>query len=294
MTSPDSSRPIALLALGAVVGVVLAATGLVRSTGGSDASLPADAIATVNGAVIRKDDYNRVVAGLATDRRQPITLEDRRRILDRLIDEELLIQRGLELGLADHDPRIRKDLTVAMVDAIAAPAADLDPSEAELQEFYRENAVLFSQADQARARQVWCRVPTLADAGAAHKRASEAARRLRAGEDFAAVRDDLGDPEVAPLPDALLPPAKLTDYLGPTALRALLTLEPGGVTDPIRSSTGYHVLQLIERAPGEAPAFEAMRPQILMAYRKQAADKALRDYLMELRDRAAVDALPID
>jgi len=292
---PDPRRrSLALLGLGTLAGIVLAASGLVRTAAESSESLPADAIATVNGTVIQKDDYNRIVAGVAGDRRDPLTDEDREQILDRLIDEELLIQRALELGLANHDTRIRKDLTVAMVDAIVAPTADLNPSDAELQSFYRENSVLFHPADQARARQIWCRVPTLADAGTAHARAAEAARRLRAGEDFATVRDQLGDSEIAPLPDTLLPPAKLADYLGPTALRALLALNPGAVTDPIRSSTGYHVLQLLDRAAGQAPPFEEMKPQILATYRKQAADEALRSYLRDLRQRADVQSLAVD
>jgi peptidyl-prolyl cis-trans isomerase C len=279
--------------LGTLAGVALAASGLLRTTADVGA-LPSEAIAIVNGTAILKDDYNRIIGGVAGDRRERLTIDDRKRILDRLIDEELLIQRALELRLADHDSRIRKDLTVAMIDAIAAPAADLAPSDDELRQFYRDNAVLFSQADHARARQIWCRVPTLAEAGPAHARATEAARRLRAGEDFSNVRAALGDTEVAPLPDALLPPAKLADYLGPTALRAILRLEPGEVTDPIRSSTGYHVLQLLERAAGAAPSFDDMKPQVLATYRKQAADQALRDYLEDLRDRADVRMLPVD
>jgi len=292
--SQPSRRPLILLAVGALAGVVLAASGLVRTVAETGGPLPSDAVASVNGTAILKDDYNRIIAGVTGDRREALTPEDRRRVLDRLIDEELLIQRALELRLADHDSRIRKDLTVAMVDAIAAPAADITPDDAELTKFYRDNAVLFVQADHARARQIWCRVPTLSAAGKAHGRATEAARRLRGGDDFAVVRGELGDKEIAPLPDALLPPAKLADYLGPTALRALLGLNPGEVTDPIRSSTGYHVLQLLARAPGQARPFEEMKPQILAAYRKQAADAALRSYLEDLRDRAEIQMLPLE
>jgi parvulin-like peptidyl-prolyl isomerase len=289
---PASRRPLIFLAAGAVAGIVLAAAGLAGTSGGG-ALLPADAVARVNDAVIRKDDYERIVRALATDRRQPIHDADRQHIIDRLIEEELLIQRALELRLADHDTRIRKDLTVAMIDAIAAPAAELNPPEAELKRFYDANRELFAQSDHVRARQIWCRVPTLADSGAAHARATAAAERLRGGEDFAAVRAALGDNEIAPLPDTLLPPAKLADYIGPTALRAVLGLQLGEVTDPIRSSTGYHVLQLIDTAPGEAPPFASMKPQVLAAYRKQAADAALRAYLDDLRSRAEVEVLPL-
>ena len=286
-----SRRPLVFLAGGALAGVVLAAAGLVSTSTGAGAGLPTDAVARVNGTVIRRDDYNRIIAGLAGDRRGAVTDADKRHILDRLIEEELLIQRALDLRLADHDSRIRKDLTVAMIDAIAAPSAELIPSGAELEEFYEQNREVFAQSDHVRARQIWCRVPTLADAGAAHTRATDAAKRLRAGEDFTAVRSALGDNEIAPLPDALLPPAKLADYLGPTALRAVLGLQPGEVTDPIRSSTGYHVLQLLERAAGSAPPFESMKAQVLAAYRKNAADAALRSYLDDLRSRADVEVV---
>ena len=109
------------------------------------------------------------------------------RELLRGVVERLGVRATLELFAdADHSFHVparsgRNDaeVRVAMIDAIAAPSADLSPSLQELQDFYRDNSALFSQSDQVRARQVWCRVPTLADAGAAHGRAADAARRAR-------------------------------------------------------------------------------------------------------------------
>ncbi|MND07445.1 hypothetical protein D3C83_294030 [compost metagenome] len=54
------------------------------------------------------------------------------------------------------------------------------------------------------------------------------------------------------------------------------------------------MLQLLERAGSQAPPFDTVKPQILAAYRKQAADAALRDYLEELRGRADVQTLRLD
>jgi parvulin-like peptidyl-prolyl isomerase len=286
-------RPLVFLGLGTLLGIVLAAAGLLRSGETALQVSSGDAVARVNGRVILKEDYNRVVAALAGDRRNRITPEDRKRVLDRLIDEELLIQRGLELGLADHDARIRKDLTVAMIDSIVAPTSDLRPTDAELQSFYEEIRGFLTQSNQLHLRQIWVRVPTLADSEGAHGRATEAAKRLRGGDDFAEVKSSLGDEEIAPLPEALLPATKLADYLGPTALRAVIGLEVGQVTDPVRSSTGYHVLQVVDRAAGETPRFDEVKPQVLAEYKRRAADRALRTYLDDLRVRSEVETLPI-
>lgn len=284
-------RPTLLLAGGALVGVVLAASGILNGFVASTGSVPVDAAVLVNGQSVRRVDYERMVVAVAGDKRGPMRDEDRRRVLDRLIEEELLVQRALELGLAYHDSRVRKDLTAVMLDSIAAEARDAQPSDEQLQQFYEDQKEFFASSEQVRVRQIWFRIANLADSNAAYDRARAAAERLNAGEAFEAVQTS-GDAEIAPLPDALMPPGKLADYLGPTPLRAVINLEPGQVTEPIRSSSGYHILQLVDRAPAPAPPFEQIRDQVLEAYRRRAADDALRAYLDDLRSRAHIEIAP--
>ncbi len=288
----QSTRPLLLLTVGAVLGVILAAAGLVRSGRPSTSTLPASAVARVNDELIRSEDYQRAVTGLAQDKRDALDDAQRRHVLDRLIDEELLVQRGLELGLARRDSKLRKDLTAAVIDSVVAEFSDAQPSDTELQEFYDQHRDVFTGAGRIRARQIFCRTPTNADTPMALDRAQQAVRRLRAGEDFSVVRAAVGDPELAPLPDSPLPPMKLIDYLGPTAARALSALEVGAVSDPIRSSTGLHVLQVIERVPDPGPPLDEIKPQVLAEYRRRAGEQALRTYLDDLRRRANVAIAP--
>lgn len=290
--TPDPSsprRPLGLLLGGTVVGVIAAAAGLLTSGSNASAGLPADAAARVNDRIVLREDYSRLLTALANDKRSPIGPEQRKYVLDRLIEEELLIQRGLELGLAHHDARVRKDLTMSMIESIVAEFRDLDVDDETLRRFYAENQDFFTRAARFRVRQIWTRAATLADGDAAFERARQAAERLRAGEDFASVEAALGEDEISPVPDALLPPAKLADYLGPTALRTVMELEVGAISDPVRSSTGYHVLQLLERGGATAPAFAEVREQVLSEYRRRKADDALRAYLDDLRSRADVE-----
>jgi hypothetical protein len=273
-----------------VLGIVLAAAGLLASGGRPGGGLPADAAARVNGELVRMDDFEQTLRALASDRREGAGLPERRRALERLVDEELLVQRALELGLARHDARVRRDLASTVIDAVVAEHEDAEPSERELEAFYDEHRDFFSRPGRLRVRQVWCRVAGEEDDAAA--RARQAAARLRAGETIAEVREALGDREVAPLPDALLPAAKLLDYVGPTALRTALGLAVGEVSDPVRSGSGYHVLQLLEREAEWLPPLAEIAAEVRAEHRRRAGDRALRAYLDDLRARAEIELAP--
>jgi hypothetical protein len=272
------------------LGIVLAAAGLVASGGRPERALPAEAAARVNGELVRMEDFEQTVHALASDRRDGAGPSERRRALDRLLDEELLVQRALELGLARHDARVRRDLASTVIDAVVAEHEDAEPSERELEAFYDEHRDFFSRPGRLRVRQVWCRVAGEEDDAAA--RARQAAARLRAGETIAEVREALGDREVAPLPDALLPAAKLLDYVGPTALRTALGLAVGEVSDPVRSGSGYHVLQLLEREAEWLPPLAEIAAEVRAEHRRRAGDRALRAYLDDLRARAEIELAP--
>ena len=286
------ARGSVLLAIGAGAGVALAATGLVASGVTRGRGLPPGTVARVNGALLRADDYARSLDALERDRRGGAEPADRRFVLDRLIEEELLVQRGLELGLARQDARVRRDLTAAVIDAVVTEHEDGTPPDADLEAFYRRERDFFARPGRLRVRQLWCRADTAADAPSAEARARAAAASLRAGEDFAGVCARLGDAEIAPLPDALLSPAKLLDHLGPTALRAALELEAGAVSGPVRSATGYHVLQVVEREAEWVPPREGIADEVVAEYRRRRGERALRAYLDGLRARADVEIAP--
>jgi parvulin-like peptidyl-prolyl isomerase len=289
-----SRRPLLWLASGAAAGVALAAWGLL-GTDASSAVLARGAVASVNGKPIHVEEWARLVEGIESDTREPAGSELRRRVLDRMIDEELLVQRGVELGLVESDRRVRADLAQAMIQSIVVETEDEKPSEDELRRFYAEQAGFFTQPGRVRAAHVFFRVRAPGEDAAASARAREAHQRLLAGEPWQRVRAELGDDEVSPLPDALLPLAKLREYVGPTALRAVMELAPGEVGPPVRSGTGYHVFRLVEREAPHLPPLEEIAEHVRAEWVRRAGDRALRGYLDELRENAqvvTVDELP--
>ena len=280
-----------LLALGAAAGLAIAAASLGRGSGRPGA-LPADAVASVNGVAIRRDDYLRALGAVASDRRAPIDDAVRRRVLDRLIEEELLLQRGMSLGLMRHDRTLRAELVTATIGLLASSTAE--PSADELRAFYDTHQEYFTEPGRVRVRQILVRTEGRPEA-VARQRADDAARRLRAGEAFDAVRTALGDDDVTPVPDTLLPAAKLRDYVGETAMMGALAREVGETTDPLRSSMGFHVLQVVERTPPWVPPFDDIVDSVRAERRRRADDTTLRAALDELRRAAQIrttDALP--
>ena len=282
-----------LLGLGAALGLALAAAGILHGDAAAPAALPDDAVAAVNGTLVRREAYERALQALAADRRDPIGDPERQHVLDRLVDEELLVQRALELGLAQSDRRVRGDLVTAVIQAVVSQSEDQEPDDAAVAAFYAEQRDYFARSGRLRVRQIWVRGPPARDEAQARARAQEVVTRLRAGEPFAAVDAALGDRPVAPLPSDPLPAAKLREYLGPTATRAAQQLAPGEVSEALPASAGFQVLQLVALEPGEAPPLDEIREEVRAELRRRAGDLALRDYLAELRERADLKLAPV-
>src|SRR5262249_44836614 len=105
----DSRRARRWLAAGAVAGMGLAALALMQARAPTGARVaPAgggDVVAWVNGQPIARESFARFVGAVARERRRlELDIDTRRALLQRLIDEELLLQQGIALGLDRREP----------------------------------------------------------------------------------------------------------------------------------------------------------------------------------------------
>jgi parvulin-like peptidyl-prolyl isomerase len=280
----------ALLVAGCLAGIALAGFGVVRSGRGS-AATPADAIAVVNGQPLSREAFARFVAAVAAERRSlQLDTAEQRRLLDRMVDEELLLQRGIALGLDRYEPTARRSIVSALIASVTADAETAEPDEATLRDFYAANAGRFGSGPR-----LVLDIAFVAAAGRpealARERAEELARRLRAGEDFESVRGELGDALLAAPPPGALDLDTLRDYVGPSVARAASELAVGAVGDPVRGSAGYFVVVLRERRGSEPAPFESLREAARAEYLRSRGETALRDYLAGLREQAEIRVL---
>jgi hypothetical protein len=248
-----------LLVAGLLGGVTAAAVGLFVAPAAH--SLPAGAVARVNDHLIARDAWLRAVAAVASERRTPLTDDDQRRILDRLIDEELLVQHGIALGLAERDARLRSTMVSEVMLAATNAAATL-PDDAGLRAYYDSHREYFAPAGRLRV-QAW--------------RLDSAGNRL----------------EFQPaIPDALLPPAKLAAYVGPALAQRAAQLAPGQVSAPLETAGGRVVLQVSEKQPADAPPFELVRDEVRAQMKRDADEAAVRSLLAQLRASNAIVVAP--
>lgn len=293
-TPPASGRTARVAwVLGMTLGLGLATVAILeRPDRATDRALPDGAAAVINGHTIGMEELERAMAAIAADSRNAPETEDRAGVLDRLIDQELLVQRAFELGLDRSDRMVRNTLISAIVQSVLAAAPPPDATEAAVETFYRENSGYFARTGRVRLRSMTI-ATSGADEAAALERAEAAVARLRTGEAFESVNAELGSPPVAPLPDALLPPTQLVSYLGPTPARAAVSLKTGEVSDPIRAGAGFVILQVLEREPGQVPSLEEVRQEVINEMHRRAGEDALRNYIRSLRESAEIRKAPL-
>ncbi|MEO6698989.1 MAG: peptidylprolyl isomerase, partial [Paraperlucidibaca sp.] len=243
--------PRLLLITGLLGGMLAAGYSIVQQVPAAD--LPAHVIARVGERLILRDEWLKAVAATTSERRTPLTTAQQRQILDRLIDEELLVQHGLSLGLVQRDQRLRGQLISEVLFTTTAAVADSGQDDDTLVKFYADHLGLFVPPAQLRVK-AW---------------------RLQAD----GSRADF----LPPVPDSLLPLGKLQAYLGPDLVAAAMTLPIGEDSRPISSNGEHVVLRVEQQQLASPPAFAQMREQVRREVRRRADEAAVQSLLHDLR-----------
>ena len=138
-----------LLLFSSLLGAIIAIGSIIESNENYN-ELPDNIAATVNGVVIDQQKLNTAISLIASDRREAITEKDERLALDRIIEEELLVQHAFENGFINVDDNIRKTIVRSVVDSIVEQSNTLIPDDNTLKEFYENHQAIFSIDEQVR------------------------------------------------------------------------------------------------------------------------------------------------
>lgn len=261
------------LTLGAAAGLAAAAWGLLERAP-AERPLPPDAVARVNDTLIDRAIYERALERLAGQRGDEPTDELRVWALETLVEQELLVQRGIELGIPATDGTVRAAIIQSLVASVTAEADAADPTEAELQAFLEANADRYTYA-------------TALDVDAWVTDDEAVARAFLASLPGGEAAPPGSLRRVPGLPASALPLERLRMFLGPAITAAATEMPPGaGAVYPRQGR--WYVVRVNAHGESVLAELEAVRSQVLVDYRQSLAEERLEEYVLRLMQQADV------
>lgn len=292
--SPPSARrrTLAAAVLAGVSAAVLLAAVVVAMAGRSP-----EAVATVNGEAITKDElYQRLVQ------------QNGQQVLDQMITERLIDQEAKKKGVtvtpADVDREIQRiksqfasddefqqalayngmtedDLRASArlnleIRGILAPTIHV--TDAGLQDFFQKNHDRYDQPEQVRASHI------LVDT---QEKAAQIKDELAHGAKFADLAKKYSlDTTTKDQGGELgwFTRGKMT----PAFEDAAFKLQVGQVSDPVQTEYGWHLILLEERKPAVAAKFEDVKDRVRQDYIDDQVAQVSADWLAQLRSQAKI------
>ena len=294
-------------------------------------SVVEDIIARVNDEIITKSDYDRAETELDQEGQQHgASMQEmagqRRDLLRNLIDQQLWLSKGKELGITGETElvkrldEIRKQYNLDSIEDLEKAAKEqgvsfedfkanirnqiitqevmrqevgehIQMTPGEVERFYEEHKQDYAQPESERLSEILLSTgpdgaSDPAKVAAAKAKADDLEARLHAGGDFAQLARSFSDGSTA------ASGGDLGQYkrgqLGKLLEDKTFDLQSGQYTDPILTRQGYIILKVVQHTPGGPRPFKDVEPDVEQAYYMSLMDPAIRDYLNKMRDEAAI------
>ena len=232
------------------------------------------AIARVGEKEISRQRFEEIIKVLDDQSNSELTLEKKNLIRERLIDEELLIQRAIELDLVRNDSLVKGNVIQTMFQYIINSNELVEPSEAELREYFSKEKNYFSSGRRYKLKNYTFR--NLNDA--------ETAINLLNQSDLESFLKLVETESAIDLPNVFLTPQKIRDYLGPKVLDELPSLEKGGFSNIFEINEVPSIVICIDILLDNNPKFEEIAEQIKNKFIRDREDSLVKDYIENLRN----------
>ncbi|EJW10982.1 Foldase protein PrsA [Rhodovulum sp. PH10] len=246
-------------------------------------------VATVDGTPIRQSDLAQAEKDVGAA--IPAGTEEAKRdwLVNYMTDMTLLAKQAEADKIADA-PEFKARLAYlrqkALMEAVLDKTGAEATSDEAMRHVYQEALKQMGDEQEVHARHILFRVPDAGDAEAA-KKAEEAAKaalaRIKKGEDFAKVAKELTDD----------PPGKqdggdlgwfTKEQMVPPFSEAAFKLEEGQVSEPVKTSFGWHIIKVEGKRKRQPPTFEQVKEQIETFVTR----KAQIDLVNKLRNDAKI------
>lgn len=290
----NTRRSLVLLACGALTGLAIAGYGLFTAAGTATRAIPPEAIATVNGRLILRTDFvtqTQTQFGIPFKESTP---EQRQRVLDDMIAEELTVQRGLEADLASYDPEVRQALVNGVELQIFADVLAQQPSEDQLQEYYAKHREKYVRDGIMQLRDLMIPAGAQQSGEQPIQIARQAVDSLRRGTALDAVMKQYGLEDSRRLLDSgHVDTGDVFDFsakarLDPHVFAAASKVSAGQTSEPVVAADGVHVIVMSKREPPRQREFTEVGNEVWADLKKDAQAQVRTANLRYLQSKADI------
>ena len=173
------------------------------------------------------------------------------------------------------------------------PGGKPQVSDAEVQAYYEGHLKNYTTEESARARHILIAVPQGASPqvdAAAKAKAEDLLKQIRGGADFAKLAAANSDD-----PGSKTQGGELGTFgrgkMVPEFEKAVFTLQPGQTSEPVKTSFGYHLIQVEARTPASVKTLAEVKSEILPILQQQKVGSVEQAYADQLLAQAKKDGI---
>lgn len=203
--------------------------------------------------------------------------------------EEILRSRGLTIE--EHREQIRRSLLVTKLVNFEVQSR-LVITEDELQKAYEQQRERFRIAGELTVSHILFLVPEEATAeenARAKQKAEAVLKQLRAGGDFAQLAKQYSEGPSAQ--NAGLLGTFRTGELLPGFEEAIASLQPGEISEPVRTQIGWHIIRLESAQSGGYKPLEAVRDELTAELKRTKFERNYKEWIESLRQQSYIKIL---
>ena len=267
-----------LLLLASIIGTFLAIYSIME-TNKNFSSLPDNIIATVNDKIIPSDKYQTVINLIQNDKRDELTKADREMALDRIIEEELLVQYAYKNGFLEADDLLRKSIVRSVVDSIVEQALSVVPAEQDLINFYEANRQTFAIDEKYRVVILSSKNRSDIDEGKVI---------WQSNYDLTLLRQTFKSIDRLDIPTGFISKIRLGTLIGPLLRDKVLSLQVGETSQTLKTIYGYSIVTLVDKKDRVIPEFKEISEIVLQEYKRQQREEILEELLKDLKRQSDI------
>jgi len=268
-----------LLLFASIIGTLLAIYSIMDSNK-NFSSLPSDVVATVNDKIIPSERYQTVIQLIENDKRDGLTDIDRKMALERIIEEELLVQYAYQNGFLEADDLLRKSIVRSVVDSIVEQSISVLPEKEILRDFYQDNLPVFTLDEQYR----------IVILSSQDRSDITAAKQIwQQSYDIQKLENEIESIRQLEIPSGFISKLRLGTLIGPLLREVVLSIRIGETSKPIETIYGYSIVTLIDKKNKIVPEYSEIQEVVLQEFRRRQREDILDELLIDLKRQSDIN-----